>query len=539
MTLIEPCSSAMRGKALPYSGVLLLLLLATGAATAAPACEQANSVADRAVAAGDCLQLGPGATVTGTLTVEGRLVAAGSADAPVVVTGLIQLRGEPSTIEHAIFRDGGSVEILGAARKADATISDSTFAIPDGRSGIRITDAARVDVARSAFSGAGTAIHAVFDGHGSSLAISDSTFAGPGIAVDATFGEQGGERLALTGNTFSGVARDVESFGSELGLVALRGNSAETGRPAIVTLSSNTFEHGTVGLSVGTSNYRLLSTGDTFRGNTAAVLIGTRGKNALFDRSSFEDNTRFDMVLPSMGEATVKDPVRFDPAKVYVTESAQVTLKAGKSTTQITYDWMVENKLATASAVASVGIVGFSLTAFGRALLTSFLFVPLYARLSPEEVLNHEKRQEILEFVRLNPGVHLRRIGHALSISYGTLTYHLYRLEREGYITFSQEGLFKRYYSSAGRMKEAAKEKPMPTALRDLERQIYDTILANPGSAQSHIAQRLGLSRQALHYHIKKLEKSGFITKVPSGRETLIYATQAPAATGDPAPADT
>lgn len=539
MTLVEACSKAMLGKALPLTGVLLLLLVVAGQAAAAPACETAESVADRTVAAGECLRLGPGATVTGALLVDGRLVAAGSAESPIVVTGLVQLRGEPSSISHASFRDGGSLEVLGAAQKTSVTLSDLSFSVGDGRTGARLTDAWTIDATRLAFSGPGTGVLAIYGGKGSSLSMTDSTFEGPGRAIDATFGNLGGDRLSLSGNTFRGAREDVAGFTSELGVVAVRGASSGEGRPSMITLSDNLFEDSTVGLSLGAANYRLLSTGDTFRANAAGVLIAAEGRNAVFDRATFDGNLQYDLVLPSTGDATIKDPVKFDAGKVYVTEASSVSVKSGKKSMEITYDWMVENKAATAGAVTGVAVLGFGLSAFGRAFLLQFAFVPLYARLSPEQVLNHEKRQEILEYVRQNPGVHLRRIGHTLAISYGTLTYHLYRLEREGYITFAQEGLFKRYYSTVGRMKEAAKLQPMPTALRDLERQIFDTIVANPGSAQSAIAAKLGLSRQALHYHIKKLEKAGFITKVPQGRETLVYATQQPPAVAAAEPVNT
>lgn len=62
--------------------------------------------------------------------------------------------------------------------------------------------------------------------------------------------------------------------------------------------------------------------------------------------------------------------------------------------------------------------------------------------------------------------------------------------------------------------------------LKPMERRILDDIVANPGTPQSAVALRLGLSRQALHYHVKKLETRGLLTKRPQGRETQCFVPE-------------
>lgn len=57
-------------------------------------------------------------------------------------------------------------------------------------------------------------------------------------------------------------------------------------------------------------------------------------------------------------------------------------------------------------------------------------------------------------------------------------------------------------------------------ALTDTERRILEDILAHPGTAQRDIAERLGYTRQALHYHVKKLEARRLVVKRVEGRET-------------------
>lgn len=70
-------------------------------------------------------------------------------------------------------------------------------------------------------------------------------------------------------------------------------------------------------------------------------------------------------------------------------------------------------------------------------------------------------------------------------------------------------------------------EPPAPPAppdlsapLTDIERRILRDVAAHPGTAQAAVAQRLGMTRQALHYHVKKLEARRLLRKEAHGRET-------------------
>lgn len=65
-----------------------------------------------------------------------------------------------------------------------------------------------------------------------------------------------------------------------------------------------------------------------------------------------------------------------------------------------------------------------------------------------------------------------------------------------------------------------APEPDLGTALSPIERRILEDILGHPGTAQRAIADRLGYTRQALHYHVKKLEARGLVRKTAEGRET-------------------
>lgn len=59
-----------------------------------------------------------------------------------------------------------------------------------------------------------------------------------------------------------------------------------------------------------------------------------------------------------------------------------------------------------------------------------------------------------------------------------------------------------------------------PPTFTLLERRILEDIAAHPDTPQRAVADRLGYTRQALHYHVKKLEARGLVLKRTEGRET-------------------
>lgn len=58
------------------------------------------------------------------------------------------------------------------------------------------------------------------------------------------------------------------------------------------------------------------------------------------------------------------------------------------------------------------------------------------------------------------------------------------------------------------------------TGVTSQELRLLRDVAAHPGTAQAAAAARLGMSRQALHYHVKKLEGRGLLAKTTMGRET-------------------
>lgn len=128
--------------------------------------------------------------------------------------------------------------------------------------------------------------------------------------------------------------------------------------------------------------------------------------------------------------------------------------------------------------------------------------------------LDNPTKREILQYIRSNPGAHFTKILSDLGLKNGTLSYHLYKLEKGGYIKSVFQGSYKKFYPSG--------TKDIPKSVDEL---IYNVVLQNPGISQPELIELLGLSRQLVYYHIRRLAKKGIIISRKNGRHLHLYAS--------------
>jgi predicted transcriptional regulator len=64
--------------------------------------------------------------------------------------------------------------------------------------------------------------------------------------------------------------------------------------------------------------------------------------------------------------------------------------------------------------------------------------------------IQDSNRVRILEFIKANPGTHLRKIKRELNLAMGVIQHHLYKLERERRLVSVRHGLYKRFYADRG-----------------------------------------------------------------------------------------
>ena len=109
-----------------------------------------------------------------------------------------------------------------------------------------------------------------------------------------------------------------------------------------------------------------------------------------------------------------------------------------------------------------------------------------------------------------------------LDVKNGTLSHHLYVLEKMGIIKSRREGLkYRAFYPTGMKFPEEQKYR-----FSDLQIAILDNVGKNPGITQKEISESLKQNKQNISYNIKALEKIGKLKVVRKGRESYCYLNE-------------
>jgi hypothetical protein len=177
---------------------------------------------------------------------------------------------------------------------------------------------------------------------------------------------------------------------------------------------------------------------------------------------------------------------------------------------------------AQPAVIASAGVVGLSLLAFATERTRYRLFllgVPLYHRLTRDEVLDHGMRNRLHERIMESPGVSYSDLKRGFALNNGTLSHHLWMLQRQQLITARPDGLRKRFFPYGPRVTFAGSIDP--------RQRVAALVKEEPGIAQKEISERLGLSKQLVNYHVRSLERRGELLVERSWRAARCFPIDA------------
>jgi DNA-binding MarR family transcriptional regulator len=147
------------------------------------------------------------------------------------------------------------------------------------------------------------------------------------------------------------------------------------------------------------------------------------------------------------------------------------------------------------------------------------LLAPLYSRLARNRMLESEPRSRLAELVKAEPGITFSEAQRRLGLGAGALTYHTRRLEEAGVLFSSPDGQHRRlFHVGQGRVA------PVPPLS---ERALAELAQAGP-TTLAVLATRLGVSKQALHYHVRRMATEGRILSRRVGTELLLEACATP-----------
>jgi predicted transcriptional regulator/uncharacterized membrane protein len=171
-------------------------------------------------------------------------------------------------------------------------------------------------------------------------------------------------------------------------------------------------------------------------------------------------------------------------------------------------------------SITSVMVIVTLNTEAGRYGFLTFFF-PLYTKVRREDVLMHETREMVYDYVKSHPGDHFRAIMSKLSLTNGTLAHHLYTLEKQEFIKSERDGPYKRFYPKGYKFMGSVME------VNGIQKKILDVIEENPGISQKRVAHLLSVSPPTVNYHIKTLTGARLVDLQRNGKETRCYRIQA------------
>ncbi len=134
-------------------------------------------------------------------------------------------------------------------------------------------------------------------------------------------------------------------------------------------------------------------------------------------------------------------------------------------------------------------------------------------------------RQNILNLIRGDPGIHLRRLAHVVGLSWNTTLHHINRLEAAGLVsTRKVQGKTCVFDRSRGAMDS----KTGTALLRDPRNvTVARFVSEHPGAHQRALCAATDLAPSVVTRRLQALEEAGLVERVRLGRVALVQPTDA------------
>lgn len=182
--------------------------------------------------------------------------------------------------------------------------------------------------------------------------------------------------------------------------------------------------------------------------------------------------------------------------------------------------------LAVGFLAGGVAVLGFS-RLFSRRFAPAWFLSGLYSRFARGEILAQPTRAKLYETVSAHPGITVQDLADEAGSYVGAIAYHLRVLERAGYVTTRRETAGRRVFVAGARLPEAS-------PLTKSQERILEALRTESLGARE-LAQRLGITRQGAHFHLKILERRGYVSAALGPHGALVYSPRSLMQTEPPA----
>jgi predicted transcriptional regulator len=147
-------------------------------------------------------------------------------------------------------------------------------------------------------------------------------------------------------------------------------------------------------------------------------------------------------------------------------------------------------------------------------------------RLTLEEVLENEKRDEIIRLILEMPGIHFNELLRQTDLAPGNLVWHLDILETFKIIRKQRVGQYLIYFPFLDKNPLSKLDLTLQKSKTTLE--ILQIINDHPGIYQNQLASRMDMNHKTIQYHLNKLTEAEIIRSEQKGRKRLWFPVYLP-----------